>query len=209
LIQRFLIQDYIQQYDIDFVLDKIDKIFILCHTTLQNQSTDVIIQKMIEYDIPIEKIIFIQSEKKELSSWYHIQALQIAIEQKYQHIWILEESFTFHVSKDHFYQYLTYFFNQNISWDIVMLALNVSGSEHKVEKITNKPFIQKIIFSQNQTSYLISQHYYQTLLENIQESYQKLLIHHQHWLYSLDVYWKSLQEKDQWYSFTEEIIQHI
>lgn len=207
LIALPCIEDFIPEYNISDIFKNIDKIILLC--TSKDKKIEDLIQKLNDYEICIDKLIVIPYTEDYKIVDYHMTALEIGIEHHFQNMWIIEDFFDFHLSKDLFYRHLSYFFESKLKWDIFMMSLNISGPEHKITPLTDFPFLQKIGFSQNATSYMISSHYYQTLLHNMKESKGKLSIANQHWLYSHDVYWKSLQESGNWYSSIIELIQRI
>lgn len=207
IIPIYTINDAVPEYNLSFIFQHIDKIILLCNS--DNKNIDQIMKKLNDYDIPLDKITIIPKQEDKIPVWYHITALEIAMENKFKEIWILEDSFHLHLSKESFYRYLYYFFQSRLPWDVFMMSLNILGPEHKITYLSDFPFLQKIGFSQNSTSYLVSSHYYETLLKNMEESKEKLSIANQHWIYSHDVYWKSLQESGNWYSSTIELVQHI
>jgi hypothetical protein len=207
LIPLQRIEDLIPKYDISEIFKNIDKIILL--NICKDKKIESLIQKLHDYQICTDKLIIIPYEENCTIVDYHITALEIAMKHHSKNIWILEDFFDFHLSKDLFYRHLYYFFQSKLPWDVFMMSLNISGPEHKVIPLYDFPFLQKIGYSQNATSYMVSTHYYQTLLHNMNESKEKLSINNQHWLYSHDVYWKSLQESGNWYSANIELIQRI
>ena len=57
----------------------------------------------------------------------------------------------------------------------------------------------KLHSGQTTTAYLISQHYYQTYLDNLNAGLEKLIETGDTPKYALDIYWKQLQARDNWY----------
>jgi glycosyl transferase family 25 len=51
---------------------------------------------------------------------------------------------------------------------------------------------------QTTIGYIVNKKYYNTLLTNFKEGLSQLMIHYAHWHFALDIYWKKLQEKDEW-----------
>jgi hypothetical protein len=171
-------------------------------------SEDECMAKLREFEIPLHKIIFLKNHHID-PIYLHMQALQMSIHDDFKNIWILEDVMNINVSKKELYSYLSHF-NQSIKlWDICMLSFNIGSKDHKIEYISNEPFIQKIKFAQNATSYIVHSSYFSILLQNMQEAKQKLTVKNEHWLYNHDVYWKLLQEKDHWYSFDQQLILRI
>jgi hypothetical protein len=71
-------------------------------------------------------------------------------------------------------------------------------------KINN--FYSSVISMQSPICYCVNNKYYQTLLNNLIEGYNKLLIQPSNIIYSFDEYWKRLQQNDKWYSITEKYV---
>ena len=85
---------------------------------------------------------------------------------------------------------------------------------HLLKKLASRPFdvitlgttftkfdhdTYKLYSGQTTTAYLISDHYYQTYLDNINTGLEKLLETGKGTSYALDIYWKQLQARDNWY----------
>ena len=111
----------------------------------------------------------------------HIKAINIAKEKGYNEVLICEDDFEF-VNRDKFVY-------PDIDFDVCM----ISG------KINEKEFINwnynKVIDGRHTDCYIIRNHYYDTLINNFTESYEKLKEEDTH-KYYLDVYWLNLQKKD-------------
>ena len=68
----------------------------------------------------------------------------------------------------------------------------------------------KIINTQTTTGYMVKNHYYPILLENIKEGLNYLLKNpNLHIKYAIDKYWFFLQEKDNWYLITPLTVSQI
>ena len=84
------------------------------------------------------------------------------------------------------------------NWNIIIIAgLCI---DHKINDIYSR-----IISAQLPIIYMISKKYYNVLLNNFIEGYNKLLIRPDYPIYLLDEYWKKLQENE-WYSLTNKYI---
>ena len=67
-------------------------------------------------------------------------------------------------------------------------------------------FLGKCVNVQTASGYLVHNKFYDTLICNLTESFDKFMSHpHQHWLYSHDQYWKKLQPVSEWFYFLERI----
>ena len=125
----------------------------------------------------------------------HLSVLKIAKERNYENILILEDDFTFLVSKEEFEDNLNNFFNLKLDFDICMISYNINKSEN-----TNYTFINKIIDAQTASGYIVNKKYYDKLI-NLYEYAMPLLENtRQHWIYANDQIWKSLQKNDNWFA---------
>jgi glycosyl transferase family 25 len=130
----------------------------------------------------------------------HLAVLKSAKENNYENALILEDDFTFLVSKDEFEQELTSFFNLNIHFDVLMLSYLLKKTED-----TEYAFISKIKEVETASGYIVNKHYYDVLIELYEWAMPLLDQTKQHWIYCNDQVWKRLQGKDTWYSFTKRI----
>jgi hypothetical protein len=69
----------------------------------------------------------------------------------------------------------------------------------------NDPVLGRVTRARVATGYIVKQHYYQKLIDNIEEGNKLLKETGMHWLYANDVYWHSLQENDQWFYFKQKL----
>ena len=126
----------------------------------------------------------------------HLAVLKIAKEKKYKNILILEDDFQFLVSKEVFENNLKTFFENNIDYDVCMLSYNLN------EFVTcNNLNVNKVLFSQTASGYIINSDYYDKLIQLYEWSLPLLISTKQHWLYANDIVWKDYQQNDNWYCF--------
>jgi GR25 family glycosyltransferase involved in LPS biosynthesis len=127
----------------------------------------------------------------------HIKCLQIAIEKNLDYIIILEDDIDFLdplLFLTNFYNCL----NTLSSWDVILLA----GNNVKPYTRINDSCV-KIVNTQTTTGYMVKNHYFSVLLENMKEGLNYLLQNTTlHSKYAIDKYWFFLQEKDNWYLIT-------
>jgi hypothetical protein len=85
---------------------------------------------------------------------------------------------------------------QNITnWDVILLASNVV----RIEKIMNVKYCARVTTGMCATGYIVKSHYYDKLLQNFHEGINHLVRNPKMTSrYAVDVYWKSLQQKDNW-----------
>jgi hypothetical protein len=118
----------------------------------------------------------------------HIQILKTAIKDNCKNILVLEDDAEWH----NFQQgYKTLRKLSSNSYDVIMLG----GSF-----VSHNPDTYKLFSCLTTTGYLVNKHYIQTLISNFEEGLSLLLQNYSMGpYYGLDVYWKRLQQKDNWY----------
>jgi glycosyl transferase family 25 len=131
----------------------------------------------------------------------HVAVLKMARDRGYKNILILEDDFQFLVSKDEFEQNLRLFFDSKIPYDVCMISYHIQRSE----EVTEYPFLKCIREAQTTSGYIVNQSYYNELIQLWEDAVIKLECTGQHWIYSIDQIWKSLQKKDIWYCFSTRI----
>jgi len=131
----------------------------------------------------------------------HLAVLKIARDNNYKNILILEDDFTFLVSKEEFETNLTNFFSLNLSFDVCMLSYNLK----RWEELNDNNVVNKLIESSTASGYIINSHYYDKLIELYENSVVLLEQTRQHWLYANDQVWKEYQLTDNWYYFKTRI----
>lgn len=124
----------------------------------------------------------------------HIHCLQKAKENGYDHILICEDDIHFTnviVLKKQLRKII-----QNIKkWDVILLASNIIS----IEKIMNVKYCARVTTGMCATGYIVKSHYYDKLLQNFHEGIKYLFRNPKLTSrYAVDVYWKSLQKKDNW-----------
>ena len=131
----------------------------------------------------------------------HLAVLKIAKEKNYKNILILEDDFTFIVTKEEFEMELNRFFNNVSEYDVCMISCNVKEKE-TIDKL---PFIDRIIFGQTASGYIVNNHYFDKLIELYEYNIPLLEKTREHWTYANDIVWKQLQEKDKWFFINKRI----
>jgi hypothetical protein len=87
------------------------------------------------------------------------------------------------------------FMESQIAWDVLLIGAN---NVPPYEKIGD--FCVRVSNAQTTTCYIVSSHYYETLIRNFREGVAKLLrdpTNKREW--AIDIYWKQLQIIDKWY----------
>lgn len=130
----------------------------------------------------------------------HLAVLKLAKERNYNNVLILEDDFTFIVSKEEFKNELNVFFSLNIDYDVCMLSYLLLEYEE-----CEYPTLYKILNSTTASGYIVNSSYFDTLIELYESAMIELENTKMHWLYANDQIWKSLQKKDKWYCFKNKI----
>ena len=126
----------------------------------------------------------------------HIKALEEAIKMDLSYVCIVEDDMELLNSSNSIEQINTIkeYIHTNKDWNVIILGANAQNNTYKRK---NDNFI---IAKNMQTTvgYIVNKTYYNTLLANLKEGVSNLMINFAHWHFALDVYWKRLQEKDEW-----------
>lgn len=132
-------------------------------------------------------------------SMSHLKCLQMAKEQGWDHLLIVEDDIEFtnpQLFKSQFEKFLMN--TPKKEWDVVIIA----GNNMPPYEIT-ADYCVKVTRCQTTTSYMVNGHYFDTLIANIKEGIQLLMKEpHNHRIYAIDKYWFRLQEKDDWFLIT-------
>ena len=116
----------------------------------------------------------------------HIAVVEMAIENNWSNLLIVEDDAIW---------------NQiNIGYPVLTNLLKNPYDVICIGSIGYAKANYRVIIAQTTTAYLVSNHYYKTLLQNYKEGLEKLLKQETYYgPYCLDQHWKLLQEKDLWF----------
>jgi glycosyl transferase family 25 len=127
----------------------------------------------------------------------HIAVLKLARERGYEEVMILEDDFSFKVSKDELEQALK---SLPASYDMVLLAFKL------IRGVPSRPPLGRVLEAQTTGGYIIHSRYYNTLIDRWTQGLELYEMYpDQHWNYILDQYWKPLQKVHAWYYFIKPI----
>ena len=127
-------------------------------------------------------------------SMSHLRCIQLAQKNNWSHVLIVEDDITF-LDPTMFKRQLTNFFQDKIPHDILLFGGNVVPPYKHMNS-----YCVQVFSCQTTTGYLVNQHYYETLIQNIHEGIRKLLEEpEKHFLYAIDKYWFSLQRQHVWF----------
>lgn len=127
----------------------------------------------------------------------HLKCLEIAKENNWDHILIVEDDIKF-LNPELFKEQINKFLNLHSDWDVVLIA----GNNVPPHEIIDDTCV-KVAQCQTTTGYIVKSHYYNTLIDNIRNGITNLIKEpRQHVLYAIDKFWFKLQQKDNWYLIT-------
>lgn len=131
-------------------------------------------------------------------SMSHLKILQNAVAQNMDHVLILEDDITFLDPELFRNQFDTFLSRFGTNWDVILLAGNNMPPHLQIDDTCIK-----VSSCQTTTGYLVNGHYISKLMENV-----KMGLHHllrgpeKHLEYAIDMFWKRLQNEDQWFLIT-------
>ena len=125
----------------------------------------------------------------------HIKCLEIAKENKWDHVLIVEDDILFTQPEKFKHQFERFLSNETINWDVLLIAGN---NLPPYEKTTD--YCVKVSYCQTTTGYLVKSHYYDVLIKNYREGLLHLIKQPaRHVDFAIDRYWMQLQKTDNWY----------
>ena len=130
----------------------------------------------------------------------HLAVLKLAKERNYENVLILEDDFTFLVSKEELQHQLSEFFKLKLDYDTCFLAYNLKKDEPLDNGIVNR-----IIEAWTSSGYIANKKCYDKLINLYEYAMPLLAQTRAHWIYSNDQIWRELQQKDNWYYFIKRI----
>ena len=130
-------------------------------------------------------------------SMSHLKCLEKAKKQNHEYVFICEDDIQF-LNPQLFITQLNKFFNDSnlkTKWDVLIVAGN-----NMLPYVPINDYCIQVMNCQTTTGYLVRQHYYDVLIDNIKRGLAFLMRNQtEHVNYAIDKYWLKLQEKDLWY----------
>jgi len=124
----------------------------------------------------------------------HIRCLELAKSRQWSNVFICEDDITF-TNPEVFLNSLQKFSLMNIQWDVLVV-----GGNNAPPFIPVNDFCVRVKNVQTTTGYIVKKEYYDILIYNYKEGLSKLIREPDRKKeFSLDIYWKQLQNKDKWY----------
>ena len=122
----------------------------------------------------------------------HLKCLEIAKQNNWEHVLIVEDDIQF-LNPSVFVEQFNKVLNK--SFDVVIIAGNNAPPYTRIDDCC-----VQVTRCQTTTGYLVKNHYFDTLINNIKEGIIKLMREPtKHVFYAIDKYWFKLQEIDKWY----------
>jgi len=177
--------------------DKIDKIFYI-NLDRRTDRRDLIEMDLAKIGLNAERFPGIQFEPGIVGCGKsHLAVMKMAKERGYKNVLILEDDFTFLISKEELDVALEKFFSNVKEYDVCMFCC-----QNMVEVPTKPhPFLSRLVEANNASAYLINGAYLDTLIALYEHALPLLERTGEHWNYANDQVWKSLQRKDRWFCF--------
>uniref|UniRef100_A0A6C0DIW5 Glycosyltransferase n=1 Tax=viral metagenome TaxID=1070528 RepID=A0A6C0DIW5_9ZZZZ len=183
----------------------IDKTFYI-NLNKRSDRRESIEKELTEYNLNFERFPAVELPNFGClgCSYSHYNAITLAKERGYKNVLILEDDFTFVVSKEEFEHQMELFFSHfhttKTNYDVCLFSYNLFDHSE-----TNVSFLYKVNDAQTTSGYLVNEKYYDVLLSNFKEGHERLAETRQHWHYAIDMYWKQLQKNDSWFCFANRI----
>ncbi len=131
-------------------------------------------------------------------SMSHLKCLQMAKENGWPHVLIVEDDILF-LDKDIFINQINKFLKNHLDdWDTLLISGNNIPPYERIDDTC-----VKVTTCQTTTGYLVKAHYYDKLIQNIKMGIVYLTKRpQQHHLYAIDKFWFTLQRADNWLLLT-------
>jgi len=131
----------------------------------------------------------------------HIKVIQMAIENKWKNVMVLEDDFNFVDDDKYINDSINCLYNDfkkiDNDWQIVSLS---RGARQDMNDINDK-YLYKAIAVSTTAGYIVNSNFYDTLLKNYREGLMKLMKETNKEHYNLDEYWINLKTVSKWYVF--------
>jgi glycosyl transferase family 25 len=126
----------------------------------------------------------------------HIKCLEIAKERNYKQIFICEDDITFtnpQLLLENIHTFETSMYCDN--WDVLII-----GGNNVPPYVRMTDYLIQISNCQTTTGYIVREHYYDVLIQNMKDGVKQLLRNPENKReYAVDIYWKQLQQSGKWF----------
>jgi GR25 family glycosyltransferase involved in LPS biosynthesis len=160
-------------------------------------------------NIPISKFVRLSAVRNQNGAigctLSHIKVIQMAIENKWKNVMVLEDDFNFIDNEKYINDSINYLYGDftkiKNDWEIVSLS---RGARQDMNNIDD-PYLYKAIAVSTTAGYIVNENFYDTLLKNYREGLMKLMKETNKEHYTLDAYWINLQPMSKWYVFNPSL----
>jgi glycosyl transferase family 25 len=130
-------------------------------------------------------------------SMSHLALLKLAKHTNLDHILIMEDDIMF-LNPEIFTNSINNVLSGGTDFDVLLISGNNMGDYNRIDD-----FCVRITKCQTTTGYLVKNHYYDKLIENIEQGINNLLQNFNRLNdFAIDQYWGNLQKIDKWYLLT-------
>lgn len=124
----------------------------------------------------------------------HLRCLEHARDNAWDHVLIVEDDIQF-LDPSLFVNQMNAFLHNQKEWDVLLLAGNNVPPYREVDTTC-----VQVSFCQTTTGYLVKNHYFETLINNIRSGISHLIREpNNHIKYAIDKFWVLLQRQDKWF----------
>jgi len=136
----------------------------------------------------------------------HLAVLKMARDNGWKNVLILEDDILINRTSDNFHKDIAKIFQEGPAFDVCMLDINPM----KMEPVDNPhDWLVRVRYAHCAGAYIVQGHYYQTLIDLYEWALPLLLQTEAHWVYANDAVWGRLQEKDNWFTFKDQMCKQI
>jgi len=133
----------------------------------------------------------------------HLKVLENAkTNESIKNILILEDDFTFLVTKEEFSKEINNFFELDLAkkFDVCFISYAV----YKEAELDNG-IVNRALQAGTASGYIVNSRYFSTLIELLRNSTEMLAKTREHWHWANDLAWYPLQARDNWYYFKKRL----
>lgn len=188
--------------------DRFDGI-VYINLPFRTDRKEKLLMEFAKLDLPEDRYQRIEAHFDELNgtrgcALSHVDALNLAIDQGWNSVLVLEDDCRFNKSNEEIETYIEGFYAHfKSNWDVFFLGTDVILS-HK----TTNPDYLRVIFSMRAHSYVVNGHYIETLRDLYYDAYQSMqqdIFYRTAMKKAIDRRWVDLQQADRWYVGVDRI----
>lgn len=199
-MERFSHIDPTFEFKPSSIADYIPMIFYI-NLDHRTDRKELLEKELNELGLPFERFSAIKDSFGAVGcSKSHLAVLNLAKERGYPRVMVLEDDFTFIGHRNNIEQTISQIRDEAKPYDVCLVSYNSRSSKDVPES-----YWKRVVNSQTTSGYIIQQHYYDTLINNVAESIPLLEKTRTEKLYAIDIYWKKLQRTGTWYQTTDRL----